>query len=116
MQSSHLKGMVVRRHWPCQLFRTECRENRKQPIADWMNNAKDCPLSVVLCPLFLLHRPSPVACRSGQLTTDQGQRTSFAFTIHNSSFIIHPSPFILHPSYFILHTSFKRRSAPAERD
>src|SRR5437763_1360168 len=59
------------------------------------------PLSVVLCPLFLLHRPSPAACRSGQLTTDQGPRTNrtkdvfFAFTtftIHHSSFILPPPP------------------------
>src|SRR5947207_10792939 len=71
------------------------------------------PLSVVLCPLFLLHRPSPAACRSGQLTTDQGPRTNrtkdvfFAFTIftiHHSSFILHPSSFPLHTSYF-LHAS-----------
>src|SRR5947207_10255049 len=73
------------------------------------------PLSVVLCPLFLLHRPSPAACRSGQLTTDQGPRTNrtkdvfFAFTIHYSPFILHPSPFILPPSYFILPSRFARR-------
>src|SRR5439155_512626 len=67
------------------------------------------PLSVVICPLFLLHRPSPGACRSGQLTTDQGQRTkdkglSFAFSIRNSAFTLHTShfiDFILHTSYFI---------------
>ena len=45
-----------------------------------MVNAERRPLSVVRCPLFLVHRPSPVVCRSRQLTTDQGQRTSFAFT------------------------------------
>src|SRR5439155_23205983 len=51
------------------------------------------------CPLFLLHRLSPVACHSRQLTTDQGRRTKDKGRLSHSPFTIHNSAFTLHTSF-----------------
>src|SRR5438045_7099995 len=61
------------------------------------------PLSVVICPLFLLHRLLPVACRFRQLTKGEGQRTKDSGRRTKDKGRLSHSAFTLHTytSYFI---------------